>query len=200
MKRLISLLQLILLGLTSFRAVPDDAVEALTLPRSAAIDGSLYELESEWFDQEGRNLPLRALKGKVRIVAMGYTSCKFACPRIIADLQRIEGELSKGGITTDQVGLSFISIDPEVDTPEVMKDLERKYQMDPKRWLLLTGDEDGVLELAVALGMKYRKTSAMDFAHSNIITLLSADGTIVHQVAAIGTDLSEFVGMVRASL
>lgn len=200
MKRLISLLLFTLLGLASFRAVSEDAVEALTLPRSAAIDGSLYELESEWFDQEGRKLPLKALTGKVRIVAMGYTSCKFACPRIIADLQRIEGELSKGGITSDQVGLSFISIDPEVDTPEVMKDLERKYQMDPKRWLLLTGDEDGVLELAVALGMKYRKTSAMDFAHSNIITLLSADGTIVHQVAAIGTDLSEFVRMVRASL
>lgn len=71
------------------------------------------------------------------------------------------------------------------------------FQFDPKRWLLLTGDEDGVLELAVALGMKYRKTSAMDFAHSNIITILAPDGRIAYQTPEIGADISKTLKAIR---
>ncbi len=165
--------------------------ESFTLPSGPSSEGSLYELESVWKSQDGNAVRLDALGGKTRVFAMGYTSCQYACPRIIADLQRIEKALDEKGIGADKVEISFISIDPVVDTPERLKALETEYGMDARRWLLLTGDEDGVLELAVALGMKYRKTTAMDFAHSNIITVLAPDGRIVYQTPEIGSDLSE---------
>ncbi len=171
-----------------------------TLPTGPAMVGSVYDLASDWRTQEGNTLNLEELKGKVRIVAMGYTSCQYACPRIIADLDRIEGELKKQGVSAEDVMLSFISIDPENDTPARLKKLEGEYQFDPRRWLLLTGDEDGVLELAVALGMKYRKTSAMDFAHSNIISVLDPQGQIVYQTPEIGADISEAMEAIRRHL
>ena len=172
----------------------------LTLPAGSALDGSIYELESTWYDQEGNPITLENLAGKVRIVAMGYTSCMYACPRIIADLKSIEEKLTDDERNSGQLSFSFISIDPENDTPERMKQLESDHEFDPRNWLLLTGDEDGVLELAVALGMKYRKTSAMDFAHSNIITVLAPDGRIAYQTSAIGEDIAKTVAAIRTNL
>ena len=97
------------------------------------------------------------------------------------------------------IGFSFISIDPENDTPEKLKILEGQYKFTPGHWKLLTGDEDGVLELAVALGMKYRKTSALDFAHSNIITVLRRDGSIAHQQVVLGVDKAETFAAIRTA-
>jgi len=164
---------------------------------SSSTEGSVYDLESKWRNQEGKEIALEDLKGKVRIIAMGYTSCQYACPRIIADLKRIEQELEGRELDPDYVSFSFISIDPKTDTPERMKKLEKDYKFDPRRWLLLTGDDDGVLELAVVLGMKYRKTTALDFAHSNIITVISPDGRILHQNSAIGAGISKTVRAIR---
>ncbi len=197
MKRLLILTIVGVSLISAADAQEEDAAQKLTLSPADPAEGSVYDLDSRWKTQEGEELALKDLQGKVRIVAMGYTSCKYACPRIIADLQRIERELKDETLGTDRVSLSFISIDPETDTPARMKKLEKDYKFDPKRWLLLTGDEDGVLELAVALGMKYRQTTALDFAHSNIITVLAPDGRIVHQTAEIGADLSRTLAAIR---
>lgn len=186
--------------LFSFITTVATALGQTTLPAGPALDGSVYDLASDWRTQEGNTVNLQDLKGKVRVVAMGYTSCQYACPRIIADLARIESELKKQAISSDEVMISFISIDPENDTPARMKKLESEYGFDSQRWLLLTGDEDGVLELAVALGMKYRKTSAMDFAHSNIISVIDPQGHIVYQTPEIGADLSKAMEAIRRHL
>jgi len=167
------------------------------LPVDPSTEGSIYDLESTWRNQEGKEIPIADLKGKVRVIAMGYTSCQYACPRIIADLKRVEGELRGRERDSDYLSISFISIDPATDTPQRMKKLEGDHQFDPKRWLLLTGDDDGVLELAVALGMRYRKTTALDFAHSNIITVLAPDGRILYQTSAIGEGITKMVSEIR---
>lgn len=196
MKLLMFSLGLILLPILSAK---NDYTSPFTLPAAEALEGSVYDLSSTWHSQDNQLYQLEDLKGKTRVIAMGYTSCQYACPRIIADLQRIEKALLKSDIPSDDVIFSFISIDPEVDTPEKLKALENNYHMDASRWLLLTGDEDGVLELAVALGMKYRKTSPMDFAHSNIITVLAPDGRIVYQTSTLGEDLSETLNAIQQS-
>ena len=88
---------------------------------------------------------------------------------------------------------------PETDTPAKLKKLEAQYRFTKGHWKLLTGDEDGVLELAVALGMKYRKTSALDFAHSNIITVLRPDGSIAHQQVGLEADKTETFAAIRSA-
>ncbi len=198
MKRL--LLPVLLLFCLPVTAQQSPSASSLELPADPAMEGSVYDLESTWRDQRGREFPIADLKGKVRVVAMGYTSCQYACPRIIADLKRVEMELQGREADTDYLSISFISIDPETDTPKRLKKLEADYRFDPKRWLLLTGDDDGVLELAVALGMKYRKTTALDFAHSNIITVLAPDGRILYQSSAIGEDISKMVNEIRQAV
>ncbi len=182
----------------SHPALAEDPAAATTLPAGepAAREGSVYDLDSEWFDQDHNKLKLADLGDKVRVVVMGYTSCQYACPRLIADLISIEKGIQDKEVAA-QVGYSFISIDPENDTPEKLKKLEEQYKFTPGHWKILTGDEDSVLELAVALGMKYRKTTSMDFAHSNIITVLRRDGTIAHQQVGLETEKAQTYAAIR---
>src|SRR5919112_2563173 len=56
-------------------------------------DYSLYDLPSRWRDQRGDTLHLAALAGRVRVVAMVYTSCHASCPLVVAELKRIEASL-----------------------------------------------------------------------------------------------------------
>lgn len=178
----------------------EDPAKDTTLPagKPAIAKGSVYDLTSEWRDQDNNKIALSDLGDKVRVIVMGYTSCKFACPRLIADLIAIENGL-KDDPVNDEVAYSFISIDPESDTPATLKKLESQYKFTATKWKIITGDEDGVLELAVALGMKYRKTSPIDFAHSNIITVLRRDGSIAYQQVGLGADKTKTFDAIRAA-
>jgi protein SCO1/2 len=146
---------------------------------------SVYDLDALWYSQDGRTVTLADLAGRPRVIAMVYTSCAYACPRILQDMKRIEGQLRAAG--TD-AGFVMVSIDPERDTPGRLREYAEATLLDPQDWTLLTGTVDGVLELAALLGVRYRRISATDFEHSNIITLLDADGRIVHRQAGLGAE------------
>lgn len=158
---------------------------------------SVYHAPSVWTDQSGRERTLDSLAGRPQVVAMLYTSCAFACPRIMLDLKRIEGEL---GDDADRVGFLVVSIDPERDTPERLAEFARGSRLDPERWTLLTGAEGDILELAALLGVQYRQTSPGEWVHSNLITVLDADGVVTHRQLGLGTDPAETLQVLHTLL
>jgi protein SCO1/2 len=172
-----------------------EALEATTLPPGEPAAGSIYDLDSTWRNQDGDEVRLGDLRGKVRVLAMGYSTCKYACPRLVADIRKVQQDLDPA--LALKVGFAFVSIDPETDTPEQLRAFAARHGFESDDWMLLTGDEDGVLELAVVLGMKYRRTTETDFAHSNIITVLSRDGEILHQQTGLGADQTEILAAIR---
>lgn len=145
---------------------------------------SLYQLESKWQTHTGKTIHLSTLGGQPQVLAMVYASCKNACPRIIADMKRIQTGSADfpGGVR-----YILVSIDPEIDTPQRLAELSRKSKLDDQ-WLLLRGSPDDVLELAALLGVRYRKISEKDYAHSNLITVLNAQGEITHRQQGLGVD------------
>ena len=155
-------------------------------------DESVYQLNSTWTTQDGNKIKLDALTGKVVVVAMVYTSCEFACPRIVADINRIKKSIDDKDLD-DQVHFVLVSIDPKVDTPEKLHSFAREYNMSPDDWTLLNGKEGDILELAALLGVKYKKTTEKDYAHSNIITVLNKQGEIAHQQVGLAMDPSETI-------
>lgn len=149
-------------------------------------DMSVYQLEGEWTNQNAEVKKLSDLGDKkVQLVALVYASCSNACPRIIADMQQIEAQLPED--SAKQLSLVLVSIDPEVDTPEKLKDLAAKSHLSQK-WSLLQGSPEQVLELAAVLGVKYKKISDTDYAHSNIISVLNPAGEVKHQQTGLGVD------------
>lgn len=144
---------------------------------------SLYQVGSTWTNQQGNTVPLASLSGKPQLIALAYTNCQYACPRLLADLKAIESQLPEGPI-----GITIISIDPQRDTPARLQEYATEQNLDSSRWTLLHGDSGDVLELANLLGVRYQKTPNGEFSHSNIITLLDAKGEIAHQQSGLGAD------------
>ncbi len=162
---------------------------------TAAAADSVYQLDATWTNQHGNETTLAALKGRPVLITMGYATCKFACPRLVADLMAIEKQLTAA--ERESVSIVFVSIDPARDTPAQIKAFFEEHQVDQKRWHGLTADDDAVLELSVALGIRYRKVNETDFAHSNIIALLSPTGEIVHRQEGLGTDPAALLAALR---
>lgn len=165
-----------------------DAHQHESMDRGEPTSGSIYNLDAGWLNQEAKPVKLVDNQGKVVLVAMVYASCQAACPRIISDMRAIEDQASKDH--PGKVKYILVSIDPKVDTPEKLKALATESKLSTS-WELLQGDPDQVLELAALLGVKYRKTSEKDYAHSNIISVLNAKGEIAHQQVGLGVKPAE---------
>lgn len=168
------------------------------LDTAAATQGSIYDLDVTWKDQQDKNLKLSEFKGKKLIITMGYASCKFACPRIMADLMNIERNLTED--EKKSVHFVFVSIDPENDTPEKLKAFFQQYNVDQTHWHALKGADDSVQELSVALGIRYKKIDNGDFSHSNRILLLDDHGLILSHVDGLGADQAPLLTALRKKL
>lgn len=151
-----------------------------------ASEDSIYQLDSKWRNAAGDEKDLSSLGGNIQVVSMGYTTCQFACPRLLADMREIESGLS--GEARGKTRFTFISIDPDRDTPEQLARYREENELDPARWNFLTGDSGSVQELAVVLGIQYRKVSDTDFAHSNVITVLNDKGEVIYRQEGLAGD------------
>jgi protein SCO1 len=170
--------------------VLDQAQTTVAAPANAAIsDLSIYNVSSDWTTQAGKEIKLEAFKGKPLLVSMVYTSCAFACPRTVADLQIIEKRLA--AYKTDDFNVVLVTIDPARDTTARLQAFAAENNLDLNRWTLLTSSPDNIQELAALLNVKYRKAINGEFAHSNLITLLNAQGEIVHQQQGLGASPEE---------
>ena len=90
------------------------------------------------------------LKGKIVVIDLIYTHCVNACPLETARLVQVQKMLG------DRVGKDIffysISIDPENDTPKVLKDYARKFHVGPG-WTFLTGKKEDILLVGRKLGL-----------------------------------------------
>jgi protein SCO1/2 len=182
-------------GAGSRQGTGHDAMAHRDLAPAAPSDFPIYHLESTWTDQADRERQLRSFEGRPVLIAMLYTSCAFACPRIMLDLKRIEGEL---GDAANETRFVVVSIDPERDTPARLAEFAAGSRLDPNRWTLLTAEEGDILELAAVLGVQYRETSPGEWVHSNLITVLDPDGEVAHRQLGLGTDPSETLSVIRS--
>ncbi len=128
-------------------------------------------------------------------MAMIYTSCQAACPRLVADMRAIEAELPPA--KKDGVRMVLVSIDPETDTPERLKTFAAENKLDGDHWILLRGTMADTRELAATLAVNYKQISPMDFSHSNIISVLNQKGELVYQQEGLGVNHTALVSHVQ---
>jgi protein SCO1/2 len=172
------------------------AAGSLDVDRPAPLSGaSIYQARSEWKDMDARPTRLRSLRGRPVALAMVYTSCTTACPLIVAHMKLVESALSPEARA--RVWFVLASFDTERDRPEVLKKFAAAHELDPARWRLYHGDRATVRELALLLGVRYKRTPSGDFDHSNVVTLLDREGVIRHQLVGLGRDPAESAGLLE---
>jgi protein SCO1/2 len=167
-------------------------VDAQVSSKSKSIsDLSIYNLPSKWTNQNGQNIEMKDLRGKVIVMVMIYTSCKAACPRLVADMRNIESRLPEN--IKGNVKLVMVSIDPEVDTPKRLKAFSIENMMEGDQWLFLRSTEENTREFAAVLAVNYKKISPLDFSHSNIISVFNAEGELAYQQEGLGVNSDETI-------
>jgi protein SCO1/2 len=166
--------------------------DAQISPKAKSIsDLSIYNLPSKWTNQNGKNLAMKDLKGQVLAMVMIYTSCKSACPRLVADMRNIESRLPDN--IKKNVKFVLVSIDPKVDTPERLKAFSIENKMEGNQWEFLRSTEENTREFAAVLAVNYKKISPMDFSHSNIISVFNAEGELAYQQEGLGVSSDETI-------
>src|SRR5437879_7865741 len=94
-------------------------------------------------NQDGKNFGSAQLRGKIWIADFIYTTCPGPCPMISSRMSELQKPLEK----TDVHLVSF-SVDPDKDTPQVLRSYAEKWQAEPGRWDFLTGLKSAIYKLS----------------------------------------------------
>ena len=119
--------------------------------KSIDITGADYAKGFALADHNGAQRTLADFKGKVVVVFFGFTQCPDVCPTALADLAEVKRLLGPQG---DKLQGLFVSVDPERDTPEVLKAYMTNF--DPG-FLALRPTAEQLPEVAKAFKIFYKK-------------------------------------------
>jgi protein SCO1/2 len=155
-------------------------------------DASLYQVEAAWTSDAGTPAALADLRGAPVVLAMGYTSCGYACPMLVQDMKKIASRLPEG----TPAHYVLVSMDPERDTPGALRAFRDAHSLGDD-WTLLTGSPGDVRTLAALLGVRYRPEADGAIAHSNVVTVLDRDGVVAAQQEGLGSDPSAAVAAIE---
>lgn len=104
-------------------------------------------------DGAGRPLTPAALAGRPYLMALGFTHCPDVCPDT---LQRLSQAMAEAGDTADAVRVLFVSVDPERDSPSLLRDYVQSF--DP-RIVPVTGTPAQLARLYRSLDITVRKVA-----------------------------------------
>ncbi len=174
--------------------LPISNMDSKKIATDEISDNSIFNLTSTWNTEEGKSIELVDLKGKTLVMVMIYTTCKAACPRLVADMRNIEKQIPENLLS--DISFVLVSIDPETDTPKRLKEFAIENFMNDEQWTFLQGTNNTVREFANVLAVKYKQISPMDFSHSNIISIFNPQGELVHQQEGLGVDNKETISKI----
>ena len=138
----------------------------------AAIGGA-FQLT----DQNGQAVTEKNMQGRPTLIFFGFTHCPDVCPTSLFEMSEV---LRSMGKEADRVNAYFISVDPERDTTQAMKDYLSSFDPHLKG---LTGSPEQVAKVISAYRVYARKVPLKDgdytMDHTALIYLMDRDGRFV---------------------
>ena len=148
---------------------------------------------------DGKPLTLADWRGRWNVVYFGYTSCPDVCPTTLAAMKSAWQQLGARGLH-DRLRVNFISVDPQRDTPERLRDYVAFFSPD---FVAATGSDEQLTKLTRALGLIYARSTGADGAvevdHRGSAVIIDPDGRLIGMfrppfaAAAIAADLDALV-------
>ena len=126
-------------------------------------------------DQTGAPVRLSQFRGQPVAVTFVYTRCPVAtaCPLTVARFSKIQA-----GLVKEKFGeLLTVTVDPENDTPEALRQYASHVGADPARWKFLTGDPKAVARVAEIFGVLYYPDKGQ-IVHSQAVAIVGPDGRL----------------------
>jgi len=159
--------------------------------QSESYEGDFsYDIQDfEYENQDNEMVSSEDLEGTFWVADFIFTNCPSACPPMTANMSKVQSELKEAGLE-DQVRFISFSIDPNHDTPKVLKDYANKFDADFSNWDLLTGySEKEVKELSIdSFNSLLQRTPVedpaegqpdYDFIHSSNLFIVTPNGKAI---------------------
>ena len=115
--------------------------------------------------------------GKVYVLEFFFSTCPTICPIMNKNMSAIEKAFSK----EKNIAIASITINPDNDTPEVLKEHAKKLKVTSENWQFLTGDKDYIFNLAnkgFNLYVGENNKALGNFEHSGLFALIDKNGMI----------------------
>jgi protein SCO1/2 len=125
-------------------------------------------------DQNGQPVTRADLRGKIWIADFIFTRCKGPCPLMTARML----EMQKALVKTPEVKLVSVTVDPEYDTPEVLKAYAEANFADPDRWKFLTGDKAVIEKLVTEGFMQHLAEENGEPVHGTMFLIVDGHGMV----------------------
>jgi protein SCO1/2 len=154
---------------------PPPAASPILRPGDPVADAALV-------DQDGRPHPFSSLRGNRVALTFIYTRCPLPdfCPLMNRNFAAVQKALKSNRALAD-VRLVTMTLDPEFDTPAVLKPLARAMDADPAVWSFLTGDPAAVNRFGAQFGVYTEKDaqSPGQIIHNLRTAVIDASGRLV---------------------
>lgn len=149
-------------------------------------------------DQDGNPVQLSSLRGKVVLLDFIYTSCPGPCPLLSRKFSQFQKTLEER--VGREVVLLSITVDPQHDTPAVLKEYARRYQADTAGWKFLTGSTQAIITVAYQYGADYYGEPGKEINHLVATYVIDQAGNMVKVLKGPNHPAEELVRMVHELL
>jgi protein SCO1/2 len=145
-------------------------------------------------DEQGRPTRLSDFRGRLTALEFIYTRCPMpdVCPRLSANFALLQKKFGR-----DLVLLS-ITIDPDHDTPGVLREYAQRWRANPSIWHFLTGEPDEVRRVADYFGLIYFAEEGA-ITHTSKTAVIGADGHLIALLEGSSYTARELVDLVGAT-
>ena len=172
-------------GLAGSSSGDDGGSETRAAGQAPRVTGApLTALSGSLTDAAGRTRTLAEFKGTPFVASLIYTRCTTVCPRVVAELQRLERDAASGTLPH----FVLVSLDPAHDTPEVLRAFAATHMLDSTRWTLLVPERALLPPLASALGVAWRPGPDGGIQHSAIIATVDRTGHVRERRVGLASD------------
>jgi protein SCO1/2 len=169
--------------LSNHHAMPEEAPEMRLPIIGEAPD---FDLTS----QDGKRVTLNDFRGKVLAVTFIFTNCPDICPTLTLNMAQVQAKL--GADFGRTIAFVSITIDPERDTPEVLKDYADAFGADLNAWAFLTGDPAALKKVEQGYGVFAEKAVGGGIDHTLLTSIVDKRGVLRVQYIGYRFDLEEF--------
>jgi protein SCO1/2 len=148
--------------------------------------------------QDERRLSLADLRGKAVVLTFIYTTCVDTCPLLTGKMAALQERL--GADFGRRVFFVSITVDPERDTPAILKGYGAAHGAKFDGWAFLTGTPAEIREVAKRYGIFYKKTPRGDVDHTFLTSVIDPRGVLRVQYMGVRFEPTELLNDVRSVL
>lgn len=148
----------------------------------------------QFTNQYGKSISEKEYAGSVYVVEFFFTTCPSICPVMNRNLVQLQNYF----YDRPNFGIASFTINPEHDTPQVLKEYAEAYRITHKRWHLLTGEKEKIYQLANTGFNLYageNGEAAGGFEHSGMFALIDKNGNIRCRKDSNGNPIVYYDGM-----